>query len=231
MKGFYNIAGVNTFINTPCLRLQQNAEKFKSMDTKASAEIVLPKERLIELNGGSEEHLEEFAYVVSGSVFHREIIKHGGIMLHSSAINFNGRGIAFSAKSGTGKSTHTAFWVEKFKDNCVILNDDKPVIKKENGSYYIYGTPWSGKSDINLNAKAPLYAIVLLERGEKDEISLCDKNVALKKILESTVHPKNLELFNSMLEIIEDILKNVKIYSLKCTKNVSSVDEVLKVID
>ena len=230
MKGFYNIAGVNTYIEAPCLRLEKNAEKFKSTSEEKQAEIILTNQRLVELNGGKTDHLEELAYMASGSLFHRRIIKHGGIMLHSSAIIYNGRGLAFSAPSGTGKSTHTALWNEKFKENCAILNDDKPVIKKENGCYYIYGTPWSGKSDININAKAPLDAIVLLERGEKDEILSCDKNIALKKILEATVHPKNLELLNLSLEIIEDILKNVKIYTLKCTPKMSAVEEVLKVI-
>lgn len=231
MKGFYNIAGVNTYIDMPCKRLEKNAEKYASDSQKKEAEIVLTYKIMCELCGGKLEHPEEFAYIASGSLFHRHIINFGGIMLHSSAIMYDGRGIAFSAKSGTGKSTHTALWLEKFPNNAVIINDDKPVIKKEDGKYFIYGTPWSGKTDININEKAPLEAIVLLERGEKDEISLCDKNTALKKILESTVHPKNLELFNKMLLIVNDILENVKIYSLKCTKNMSSVEEVLKVID
>ena len=151
-------------------------------------------------------------------------------MLHSSAIVYNGGGIAFCAKSGTGKSTHTQLWLKKFKDDCVILNDDKPVIKKENGGYFIYGTPWSGKTDLNLNLKAPLKAIVLLERGEVDQIEECDKNTALKKILASTVQPKNVELLNLSLNLIEDIIEKVEIYSLKCTKNMSAVEEVLKVL-
>ena len=230
MKGFYNIAGVNTYIEAPCERLELNAEKFKSQSCEKETEVIITNELLKELANGKTEQLDELCYMATGSVFHRRILKFGGIMLHSSAIVYNGGGIAFCAKSGTGKSTHTQLWLKKFKDNCVILNDDKPVIKKENGSYYIYGTPWSGKTDLNLNLKVPLKAIVLLERGEVDEIEKCDKNTALKKILASTVQPKNVELLNLSLNIIDDIIKNVEIFKLKCTKNMSAVEEVLKVL-
>lgn len=230
MKGFYNIAGINTYIEAPCERLKQNAEKFKSEINEKETDVVITKELLLELAKGKTEQLDELCYMATGSLFHRRILKFGGIMLHSSAIVYNGGGIAFCAKSGTGKSTHTQLWLQKFKDDCVILNDDKPVIKKEDGSYFIYGTPWSGKTDLNLNLKAPLKAIVLLERGKIDEIEKCDKNTALKKILASTVQPKSVELLNLSLDIISDIIENVEIFKLKCTKNMSAVEEVLKVL-
>ena len=211
-------------------KIELNAEKFKSETKEKETDVVITKEFLLELSNGETEQLDELCYMATGSLFHRRILKFGGIMLHSSAIVYNGGGIAFCAKSGTGKSTHTQLWLKKFKDDCVILNDDKPVIKKENGNYYIYGTPWSGKTDLNLNLKAPLKAIVLLERGEIDEIIKCDKNTALKKILASTVQPKSVELLNLSLDIISDIIENVEIFKLKCTKNMSAVEEVLKVL-
>ena len=44
------------------------------------------------------------------------------------------------------------------------------------------------------------------------------------------MQPKNVELLNLSLNIIDDIIENVEIFKLKCTKNMSAVEEVLKVL-
>ena len=50
-------------------------------------------------------------------------------MLHSSCVVVDGAAYAFSADSGTGKSTHTALWLKHFGNRAYMLNDDKPAIR------------------------------------------------------------------------------------------------------
>lgn len=40
------------------------------------------------------------------------ILKYNGFLMHGTAIDVGGCGIAFLAKSGVGKSTHTGLWKE-----------------------------------------------------------------------------------------------------------------------
>ena len=62
-------------------------------------------------------------------------------------------------------------WREAFgHDKVLMLNDDKPALRLENGRWYAYGTPWSGKSGINQNKKVPLGGICFLKRGEDNRI-------------------------------------------------------------
>ena len=50
------------------------------------------------------------------------------ILFHGSAIAVDGQGYLFTAKSGTGKSTHTRLWRELLGEKAVMVNDDKPLL-------------------------------------------------------------------------------------------------------
>lgn len=66
-----------------------------------------------------------------------------------------------------GKSTHTKQWQKYFgADQAIIINDDKPVLRRLEDGWYAYGTPFSGKTDENVNKKVKLQGICMLERGE-----------------------------------------------------------------
>jgi len=103
-------------------------------------------------------------YIMLGEIFKFAILKHNGIVIHSSAIEYDGSGILFSAPSGTGKSTHTGLWKKYYPNITTILNDDMPAIRFVDNVPYIFGTPWSGKTEINCNQFAPLKAIIFLQQ-------------------------------------------------------------------
>ena len=87
-------------------------------------------------------------------------------MLHASAVVVDGDAYLFSAPCGTGKSTHASLWLKYLKHkNPYILNDDKPAIRIVNDNIYVYGTPFSGKTDKNKNEKANLKGIAFLEQS------------------------------------------------------------------
>lgn len=67
--------------------------------------------------------------ILIGSAFKNIIVHNGGLVVHSSAIYYSGIGVAFSAPSGTGKSTHANLWNMFY--HAQILNDDAPVSIKE----------------------------------------------------------------------------------------------------
>ena len=71
---------------------------------------------------------EKLEYVYVGAEFNRKILKYGGIMIHSSAVEVDGKAYLFSAPCGTGKSTHTKQWQKYFgADQAIIINDDKTI--------------------------------------------------------------------------------------------------------
>jgi hypothetical protein len=143
-------------------------------------------------------------------------------MLHSSAVVADGKAYLFSAPSGTGKSTHTELWLRAFGDKAYILNDDKPAIRLEDGEFFAYGTPWSGKTDRNTNEKVRLGGICILARGETNEIRRAFGKEAIFGIISQTVRPKDKEYLSKVLELVEKIVCNVPIWHLSCNTDIEA---------
>jgi len=109
-------------------------------------------------------------YVLSGMMFLEIAQREGYMSVHASAINYKDDAILFSAPSKTGKSTHARMWMEKFKDDVSMINDDKPLIFQDKGKFMVSGSPFSGKQAINQNVVKPLKAIIFLEQASQDEM-------------------------------------------------------------
>lgn len=92
----------------------------------------------------------------------------GVIMLHGAAVVYDNKTYIFSAKSGTGKSTHIFKWISNLSE-AYVINGDKPFISTD-PIPMVYGSPWAGKEDLYRNSSAPLKAIVFLERDEDNSI-------------------------------------------------------------
>lgn len=89
-----------------------------------------------------------------------------GILTHSCGINDQGRGLLFLGASGAGKSTMAKLW-EKEK-GVTILNDDRVLVRQWQGTPYIFGTPWYGKSQVCCADRAPLKGIYFLKKANKN---------------------------------------------------------------
>ena len=102
------------------------------------------------------------------------ILEKDAFLLHASLIDVEGEGVAFSAPSGTGKTTHTLLWQRLLGENMTVINGDKPIIRFfENEKYPIgYGTPWNGKERLGTDGKTPIKHFCLIERSD---INSCEK--------------------------------------------------------
>ena len=95
---------------------------------------------------------------------------HDTFLLHGSCIAVDGSAYLFTAKSGTGKSTHVRLWREMLGDRAVMVNEDKPLIRLTETEPVVYGTPWDGKHRLSSNISVPLRAVCILERAEENSI-------------------------------------------------------------
>lgn len=167
--------------------------------------------------------LESCEYLFTGTYFYTELIKFGGVLLHSSCVQYENFAYLFSANSGVGKSTHTHLWLEKFP-TAEILNDDKPAIRKIGDKYYAYGTPWSGKFNENINTKTEIAGITFLSRGETNEITRVTGEDALIDFMNQTVRPRKKEYMIFFMEILDGILKEVPVFKMKCNISLEAVE-------
>ncbi len=174
---------------------------------------------------------EGWEYSLTGFSFQDRLTMLGGGVLHASAIEWRGHGIAFSANSGTGKSTHVGLWQQLLGDEVTVVNDDKPAIVFEDDRAMLCGTPWSGKNAINANVTAPLDAIVFIERGTENSIRRLDPLRSYFYLTSQLARPYyDVNLGEKLVEFGERLLANVPIYCLTCNISTEAVETVIKEI-
>lgn len=139
-----------------------------------------------------------------------------GIIFHSSALAVDNQAYLFTAPSGTGKSTHASLWRELLGDKVVMINDDKPIIRYEDGDFYVYGTPWNGKHRLGENIRVKLKAICELKRGTENSIKKISPMEMFVTIMNQTMRPKKEEDMDKLLSLIEILLSKVELFRLHC---------------
>ena len=162
----------------------------------------------------SDEYLETLA------VYRKICLKmldFGTFLFHGSAVAVDGQTFLFTAKSGTGKSTHTRFWRELFGERAVMVNDDKPLIHVcEDGNVLVYGTPWNGKHNLDTNTSVPVRGICCLERDTENHIVPVSRSDAYPRLLRQIYRPTGTEEMLLTLKMIDRILETVPCYLLGC---------------
>ena len=97
------------------------------------------------------------------------LLDHGVLLFHGSVTAVDGKAYLFTAKSGTGKTTHSGLWLKNIP-GAYILNGDKPFLLFKDDGIFACGNPWQGKENYGRNEILPLAAICILERDETNHI-------------------------------------------------------------
>jgi hypothetical protein len=92
-----------------------------------------------------------------------------GVLLHGLAVIDQGRGLVFVGRSGAGKSTLAKLYAETAPD-VTILNDEHIAITREDGRFWVSGTPWPGAHFTFSPQSAPLHRVYVLEHAEANRV-------------------------------------------------------------
>lgn len=91
-----------------------------------------------------------------------------GIEVHATGlIDESGEGSLFLGHSGAGKSTLSQILEDSGRGR--ILSDDRIIIRRVDGDFWIYGTPWHGEKQFSLNKRARLRRIFVIKHGAENK--------------------------------------------------------------
>ena len=144
-------------------------------------------------------------------------IPYQTLAIHSSCIVYRNQAVLFLGESGTGKSTHTRLWREHI-DGAVLLNDDSPMIRVEEGKVWVYGSPWSGKTPCYKAERYELKGCVRLSQAPYNRMRKLS-------VLEAygAIHPScapefayDDALYDEVSRTLGEILSVVPVYHLEC---------------
>lgn len=215
----YLIGGLLTGVEAECARLERLGRAYATQQAgQPDIEIKISSDAM---RKAQEKYSylppDEVAYMVTGSAFYHRAVAFHALLLHSSAIEVDGRAYCFSANSGTGKSTHTGLWQRYLGEQRVrYINDDKPLLRRMGQQFFACGTPWSGKTDLNRNVTVPLKGIVFVKRGLQNAVRPLTGAEAVPLLYEQTVKPKSPEMMSAMLQTADELLRTVPVLELTC---------------
>ena len=159
----------------------------------------------------------------------RAVIPHGGVFLHSSFIDAGGEAILFTGPKQMGKSTQAALW-EKYRGSETV-NGDRALLRKKDGRWYAWGSPYSGTSGICKNRSLPVKAIVVLSQAEESTACRTAKRRALGALLDGcSFDTWDKEAVSLVLDTAGEIIKDVPVVSLACRPDESAICALEKVL-
>ena len=220
MEGFYKIAGLTVKMDSFGRTVEQATPYACEPGQAVDIEIRSDAQWL----QADQPHLtlDDAEYISTGGDFYRKLMEFDGMLLHASAVVVDGKAYLFSANSGTGKSTHTSLWLKQFGDRAFLLNDDKPALRLEEGVWYAYGTPWSGKYDISANCRCPVAGIAFVNRAEENRIEPFFGQEAIHAILEQTLRPGSMKMRIQLLELMDKLMRGIPVWKLYCNMDPSA---------
>lgn len=206
------------------------AEKYKSTYTeKADFQIVPDRCAPINSKVYPDENIME--YCLLGDNFAEKVLNFQSVVIHASAISVDNNAYIFSAKGGTGKSTHTGLWKAEFNNKQIhYINDDKPLLRIKEGKIWAYGTPFSGKTDKNENICVPVKAICFLKQDQKNWISRLHEKEANEKFIEQTLKGLSEDLQIKRKQTVSKIVKGVPVYEMGCRPDKEAVIMSYKIL-
>jgi hypothetical protein len=154
-----------------------------------------------------------------------------GIVVHSAGVrDVDGRGLLFPGKSGCGKSTTAQLWHTHTR--ATVLNDDRVVIRRDNGKFFLYTSPWHGGfrdyRDSSMRS-APLTRIFFLYHSPRNVLRRISKKDAFNSLYSSlftTFWDKgNME---KVAIFCQDLVNSIPCYNLGFVNNKEAVHFVRK---
>lgn len=157
------------------------------------------------------------------------VIRHGGVFLHSSFVDVGGEAVLFTGAKQVGKSTQAALW-EKYR-GAETVNGDRALLRKKDGKWYAWGSPYCGTSDICKNVSLPLRAVVILSKAKESTAGKADAKKALAALLDGcSFDTWDKTAVSGVLELCSSIVTDIPFYSLSCLPDESAVTALEKVL-
>jgi hypothetical protein len=147
-----------------------------------------------------------------------------GAEFHASGIvDSSGAGYLFPGQSGAGKTTTARLW--ESLPGTTVLSDDRIILRKIDGQFWMYGTPWHGEAELSSAQQAPLKRIFFLRQGKQNELTPLSKVEAAARLF-SCSFPTfyNADGLEFTLAFYEEVATAIPCFELSFVPNQAVVE-------
>lgn len=155
------------------------------------------------------------------------LIMEGNLILHASCFAIEDKAVAFTAKSGVGKSTRANIWVQKL--GAEQISGDRPCIDVKNLMFF--GAPWDGKEQIFRSVCYPIQGICQIRRAPFSRLRYLNKKQAIAVLMEQLFIPMwDTELTFIAMTLMHRLLNKMKLIRLFCDQTEEAAKEVKEIL-
>ena len=134
------------------------------------------------------------------------LARERGIILHACGVERQAKGYLFAGESGAGKSTLARLWDQE-KD-VEVLSDDRTIVRKQDGEFRMYGTPWHGDAPFGSPRGVRLEKIFFLDHAPRNAIRKLNGTDLMLQFLKCSFPPYwdaagmefSMEFFNELAD-------------------------------
>jgi len=167
----------------------------------------------------SETIVDPLEYPLDELIFSYFLALGKGSEVHACGIlDEEGLGHLFVGQSEAGKTTMARIWQNE--PGMVVLSDDRMVIRRLNGAYWMYGTPWHGDALLASPGRAPLSRVYFLAKGSRNAIARLSPEETLQRLFVCSFPPFfNVEAIRFVLTFLGELAQLVPCYELTFVPN------------
>jgi len=165
-------------------------------------------------------------YPLERILFTDLLARFEGAVVHATGVIHDGQGWVFAGTHGAGKSTIAS--LVQNRPDCVLLNDDRVVVRRVDGDWRVFGTPWAGTVLTVSPASAPLAGILFLRHDAATSAIRLETGRAAAALVPRCFHPHwDRQALEALLATTVRLAQEVACYDFPFTPNTSAILEAL----
>lgn len=161
-------------------------------------------------------------YPMGPIVMHYITLKTNAVMMHASCAYDGKKARLFTGFSGAGKSTMSMLWSKAGRQ---IINDDRLIVRKQDGVFFVYNTPMYYK---DIPKKAPLSSVFLISHSPENRIKKLSGAMSVSRVMAFSIQNNfDRRFIESRLDLFTELCSLVGVYELGFVPDESVVNFVL----
>ena len=139
----------------------------------------------------------------------------GIVSLHAACVELDGFAVAFTGKSGLGKSTRARAWVEGL--GAQFISGDRPAVRLEKDGCVACGVPWDGKEQIFRDVERPLKCILEVRRSPANYVRRLSEEQARQVIMQQSFIPMwDTDAAVRAIANVRGLIRKTPVYRVFC---------------
>ena len=197
-------------------RLSDSSYLFRIANVDNSPCAVLSKDSAtIQLYADAAQKSNDSLRFLLRTAFECRFCYEGIVSLHAACVELDGFAVAFTGKSGLGKSTRAQAWIEGL--GAQFISGDRPAVRLEKTGATACGVPWDGKEQIFRDVERPLKCILEVRRSPANYIRRLSEEQARRVISQQSFIPMwDTDAAVMALANVRALIRKAPVYRVFC---------------